>query len=279
MEVKEFLSLLFFVALSIPAVILAKFRTCFPLKYDKRTVVALPYSPFCEKIFWALDRSKVAYSVRAVFQGFFPTTLLEYSAGSVPIMVHGGVVTKDSKDMMHGLYEEGHSWLYPTPSVREVERSFGDVFGRGVARIVYHHLFSTAEGGILLRRVWQVGVTPLERRLAAPVYPACRWAMLSGMELPGGLPGFVAAVDEGFDRVAALLRDGRKYLCATDAATAADITFASLAYPLVLPEEKAGVFLSWSDDLPEGFREEVCKRRESPAGKFVLRLYKEERNL
>ena len=42
------------------------------------------------KVFLALDRSKVAYRVRAVFQGFFPTTLLEFAAASVPIMVHDG---------------------------------------------------------------------------------------------------------------------------------------------------------------------------------------------
>ena len=33
------------------------------------------------------------------------------------------------------------------------------------------------------------------------------------------------------------------------------------------------------DDLPEGFRDEVRRRRETPAGRFVLRLYKEERHI
>eukprot|EP00413_Alexandrium_margalefii_P033266 CAMPEP_0204579066 /NCGR_PEP_ID=MMETSP0661-20131031/43280_1 /ASSEMBLY_ACC=CAM_ASM_000606 /TAXON_ID=109239 /ORGANISM="Alexandrium margalefi, Strain AMGDE01CS-322" /LENGTH=107 /DNA_ID=CAMNT_0051588039 /DNA_START=562 /DNA_END=886 /DNA_ORIENTATION=+ len=104
-------------------------------------------------------------------------------------------------------------------------------------------------------------------------------AMLSGMDLPQGLPGFIATVDEVFIRVSALLEDGRKYICGTLDMTAADITFASLAYPLVLPEEKAAVLVSWDDELPGGFRTEVLRRRETPAGKFVLRLYKEERHL
>ena len=103
--------------------------------------------------------------------------------------------------------------------------------------------------------------------------------MLSGMELPDGLPGFIAAVDEVFARVSALLKDGRNYVCGTPEMTAADITFAALAYPLVLPEEKAAVFVSWDDELPEGFRAEVHRRRQTPAGQFVLRLYKEERHL
>ncbi|KAL7525885.1 hypothetical protein ACHAWF_001547 [Thalassiosira exigua] len=276
----ECLSLVLFLSLAIPDAIRAKLRSCFPARYPhRRTVVALPYSPFCEKVFWALDRSKVAYGVRAVFQGFFPTTLLEFSASSVPVVVDGREVLKDSKLVLDRLGDEGHAWLYPSPAVREVERGFGDDFGKGVARIVYHHLFSAEKGRALLKRVWKVGVSPLERLLCDPLFPAVRWAMLSGMELPHGLPRFVASVDDVFSRVSTLLDDGRKYICGTPEMTAADITFAALAYPLVLPEEKAAVFLSWDDDLPEAFRAEVRRRRESPAGQFVIRLYKEERHL
>jgi len=280
MRFVEFLSLLLFITLAIPDAIRAKLRSFFPVKYrQRRTVVALPYSPFCEKIYWAYDRCKVAYGIRAVFQGFFPTTLMEFSAATVPIVVDGGSVLKDSKDVLNSLYDEGHSWLYPSPSVREVESGFGDAFGKSVARVVYHHLFSTDEGCVLLRRVWKVDVTPLERLLCNPVFPACRFAMLTGLEVPDKLPEFIASVDEVFARVSALLKDGRKYICGTPQMTAADITFAALAYPLVLPEEKAAVFVSWDDKLPDEFRAEVQRRRETPAGQFVLRLYKEERRV
>ena len=37
--------------------------------------------------------------------------------------------------------------------------------------------------------------------------------------------------------------------------------------------------MSWDDDLPPDFRAEVQRLRKTLAGKFVLRLYKEERNL
>jgi glutathione S-transferase len=277
---KTFFSLLLFIAVSIPHAILSKIRSKFPRKYQRTTVVALPYSPFCEKVFWAYQRCKVPYDMRVVFQGFFPTTLMEFSAATIPITVdaNGRVIT-DSKDVLNALDAGGHSWLYPSPAVREVESGFGDAFGRAVARIVYHHLFTSDKGGVLLRRVWKVEVSAVGRFLCDPLYPACRFAMYGGMGLPGGLPGFIATVDEVFDRVSSLLKDGRKYLCSTPAMTAADVTFAALAYPLVLPEEKAGVFVSWADDLPEEFRTEVTKRRETLAGQFVLRLYKEERHV
>ena len=281
MHLSEFFSLLLFTALAVPHALLSKLRSKLPRKYLylRRTVIALPYSPFCEKVFWAYDRCKVPYSTRSVFQGFFPTTLMEFSAASVPITVDAGDrVLTDSKDVLDSLSAE-HSWLYPSPAVREVESGFGDAFGRAVARIVYYHLFSTAEGGVLLRRVWKVDVSALERLLCDPLYPACRFAMYNGMGLSGGVDEFLATVDEVFARVCNLLKDGRKYLCGTPSMTAADVTFAALAYPLVLPEEKARVFVSWGDDLPAAFRAEVRRRRESPAGQFVLRLYSEERHL
>jgi hypothetical protein len=178
MNFRELLSFLLFIMLSIFDALRAKVRSFVPVRYQhKRTVVALPYSPFCEKVFWVYDRSKLVHGTRAVFQGYFPTTLLEFSAKSVPIVVDGGSVIKDSKDVLNALSDEGHDWLYPTSAVRDVEGEFGDEFGKGVARVVYHHLFSTLEGGVLLRRVWKVGVTPLERFLCEPLYPACRWAM------------------------------------------------------------------------------------------------------
>ena len=282
MKLAEFLSLLLFIVVAIPDAIRAKLRSFFPLKYrKKKTVIALPYSHFCEKVFWVYDRSKIDYGIRTVFQGFWPTTLMEFSTASVPIVVSedGGIIERDSKDVFEKLFSEDHSWLYPSAKVREVEKKFNDEFGKSVGRIMYHHFFSTEKGCILLKRMWKVDVSPLEKLLCDPLYPACRFAMLSGMDLPEKLPDFLEKVDEVFESVSAMLKDGRKYLCNTPEMSAADITFASLAYPLILPKEKARVFVSWDDDLPEEFRTEVKKRRETPAGQFVLRLYKEERHL
>lgn len=280
MQLQEFLSLLLFIVLAIPHAIISKIRSCFTSYiYRQRTIVALPYSHFSEKVFWAHDRSKVAYDIRHVFQGFFPTTLLEFASTTVPIVVDGSRVIRDSKDALNELSIQGNAWLYPSAAVHEIESRFCDAFGKSVARILYHHLFTTDEGNVLLRRMWKVGVSPLEQLLVDPLYPACRFAMMGGMNIPGDLDGSIAAVDEAFDRVTALLQDGRKYICSTPEMTAADVTFASLAYPLVLPDEKADVLCSWNDKLPEVLRKEVRRRRASPAGQFVLRLYKEERHL
>jgi glutathione S-transferase len=83
-----------------------------------------------------------------------------------------------------------------------------------------------------------------------------------------------------FDEVDALLADGRRYLLG-DSLSFADITFASLAALAVLPPEYAGRSLEgrrlFVEDLDPDWRAEVEAFRRRPAGRFVLRLYREER--
>ena len=59
-----------------------------------------------------------------------------------------------------------------------------------------------------------------------------------------------AAVQETFDAVAARLGDGRRYLCG-DAFTAADLAFAALAAPVLVPPQY-GVALPQPVELPSG---------------------------
>ena len=65
-----------------------------------------------------------------------------------------------------------------------------------------------------------------------------------------------------FDFVAELLADGRAYLCG-DRFSAADLTFAALAAPMVVPPEYT-VPLPQPDALPSGPRGLVERAREHP---------------
>jgi hypothetical protein len=58
------------------------------------------------------------YSTRVVSQGFFPTTLMEFSTSSVPIVVDGDAVLRDSKDVLNGLSDDGLAWLYVTLTIK-----------------------------------------------------------------------------------------------------------------------------------------------------------------
>jgi glutathione S-transferase len=71
------------------------------------------------------------------------------------------------------------------------------------------------------------------------------------------------------------LADGRTYLAGT-AFSAADLTFASLAAPAVLPPNY-GSPMPTLDQLPGGMLEVVEEFRTTPAGEFVLTMYRDRR--
>src|SRR5206468_2427347 len=77
-----------------------------------------------------------------------------------------------------------------------------------------------------------------------------------------------------FDRVAARLADGRRYLVA-DRFSAADLTFAALGAPMVLPP--AHPFPLPGEQFPKAARVRCREMRRHPAGAFILRLYAEDR--
>ena len=78
-----------------------------------------------------------------------------------------------------------------------------------------------------------------------------------------------------FQNVDERLSDGRKFL-AGGRFTAADLTFAALAAPVLLPAECRAVQPAL-DEVPAGMREEVVRLRDTEAGRFVLRLFAQER--
>ena len=70
-------------------------------------------------------------------------------------------------------------------------------------------------------------------------------------------------------------REGRRYLVG-DRFRAADLTFAALASPMLLPAG-CGAAYPVLHEVPPAMREEVRGLRDPEAGRFVLRLYSEER--
>ncbi len=84
-----------------------------------------------------------------------------------------------------------------------------------------------------------------------------------------------ATVWEEFDWVAGMLEDGRPFLLG-DRFTAADLTFAALAAPVVLPSDY-GVRLPPLELLDEPTSRLIARGRAHPAGRFALRMVAEQR--
>jgi glutathione S-transferase len=82
-------------------------------------------------------------------------------------------------------------------------------------------------------------------------------------------------VDRVFDDVAERLSDGRRFLLG-ERFTAADLTFAALSAPMLLPA-RYGSPLPPPEAMPDALAREVQRLRSHPAGAFVDRLYHEQR--
>lgn len=80
---------------------------------------------------------------------------------------------------------------------------------------------------------------------------------------------------EVFRDVGERLGDGRPFLVG-ERFSAADLTFAALASPLLLPRQ-CGASYPALDVVPETMRDEVLRLRETAAGGFALRLYAQHR--
>jgi glutathione S-transferase len=82
-------------------------------------------------------------------------------------------------------------------------------------------------------------------------------------------------VDRVFDEVAERLTDGRRFLLG-DSFTAADLTFAALSAPMLLPGAY-GSPLPPPEAMPVAAAHHIRRLRSHPAGEFADRLYREER--
>jgi glutathione S-transferase len=78
-----------------------------------------------------------------------------------------------------------------------------------------------------------------------------------------------------FDQVGEALRDGRRFLVG-DRFSAADLTFAALSVPALLPAE-SGAPMPRLEELPSEMAAAIGAFRRSAAGEFALRLYRAHR--
>jgi glutathione S-transferase len=82
-------------------------------------------------------------------------------------------------------------------------------------------------------------------------------------------------VQAAFDKVAGLLADGRPFLVGARL-SAADVSFASLAAPVIAPPEYGGPLPPLAD-FPREAVDGIMAFRDHPAGRFALRVYREHR--
>ncbi len=243
-------------------------------------LITIPMSHYCEKARWGLVHAGLDYVEDAHLQVFHYLAIRAHSrSGMVPVLVTGSEAICDSTAILQYLdrrLPEARQ-LYPEAHRQEIESledDFDEFLGVETRRWVYFHWGRQPQREVL--RIAAQGTPAWQRALAPLLFPVMlrylrRHLAISDDNVAKGLPVIFAA----FDRVATRLADGRAFLCG-DQLTAADIAFASMAAPVLLPPEY-GIRLPTLNEVPAQARSDVQRFRRHPAGQFALRLFKNNR--
>jgi glutathione S-transferase len=242
-------------------------------------LVTIPFSHFCDKARWALERGAVRFTEEghAPLLHWLPALRTGANRTVPTLWTEQGAIT-DSTDILHWVDRQldEPQRLFPAEAglakeVAELEALFDRSLGPATRRWAYYHLLQDRRACAVL---FTNGVPAWESAVSKLAFPVVRALMRRGMSVDEAHAArSEARVRELFADVEKRLADGRRYLTG-DRFTAADLTFASLAAPVVLPPAYAERLMPL-EMLPAAIRAELDGFRTREAGKFVTRLYEE----
>jgi len=244
-------------------------------------LITIGLSHYCEKARWGLDRADVGY----IEESYPPilhylATLPRFRQRTTPILVTPHGTLHDSTSILRHAdkFLSEPDRLFPSdPSdLAEVERwveLFDQKLGPATRRLAYFYLLddrpgftrtALARSGAIERAVFRLtrgGVVQVIRR---------------GLKIDeAGARRSEERIETVFEEVDTHLARGQKYLVGSRF-SAADLTFAALAAPVLIPAQYAWPLPALSE-TPEAYQKIVVRQRNRPAGVFGLRIYEQER--
>jgi glutathione S-transferase len=242
-------------------------------------LVTIGLSHYCEKARWALDRSGLGYVEEAHPPiVHYLSTIRHRTKRSLPALLTPHGTLRDSTDILKWVdtIVEPDARLYPKDDEqrREVE-ALEDLFDEKLGPATRRWAYSWAlHDRPLMLKLMETKATKGDVLMLRAASPLIIPFLQRGLNLSD------AAIDKSIARIAQIFEDmakrlaGKRFLVG-DSLTAADLTFAALGSPVVLPSEHP--LARPLDGLPGDMRRTIETMREHPAGRFIARLYREHR--
>lgn len=252
------------------------------VKSETTVLITIPISHYCEKARWALDRAGIEYEERAHLQILHWFAVRRAGGGkTAPVLTWGDRVFADSADIVEAVSAEAPPGrgLFPddpaiAAEIRALQADFDARLGPEGRRWMYNALRGHRDIAVAYACT---GVPAWQRRALPFAYPAVTRIIDRYLDVtPATAAQSEIEVRTTFDGVAERLGDGRPYLCG-ESFSAADLTFASLAAPMLMPPEY-GVPLPQPDELPTAMAATIRELRAHPAGAHALKMFREERH-
>lgn len=234
-------------------------------------------SHYCEKARWALDYAGVPFVEDSHVPMVHWAFSLPSGSRTVPVLMGAEKALSDSSDILAfaDARAPSHARLYPEDPderarVLRLEDLFDETLGPLTRRIVYCFLVPRPE---LFVKTFESSAPTLERLALKRAHGLLRTALGRAFKVSARAEAqSIARTEALFAEVATTLGTNR-YLVG-DRFSAADLTFAALASPILLPDELP--FLHRTD-LPPEIGVVVDRFRESRAGQHALDVYRRHR--
>ena len=249
-------------------------------------LITIPFSHYCEKARWAADWTGFPYREEKHIPGGHFRPVRRIGGRTVPVLVTRHGALKDSSDILRFLDDIARGGpgdaekrrLYPDDAerrreVEELEELFDETLGPATRLLAYHHGLADRAS---LRRLVAPSLSLAQRTLFRAALPLLQKQIRRYYRIDvASAEKAERAIRDVFATVEARLAGGKRYLVG-DTFTAADLTFASLAGPALLPPGHPSFAPGGSTgiDAVDAFAREL---RELPAGAHALRMYREHR--
>jgi glutathione S-transferase len=246
---------------------------------DRPVLWQLQISHYNEKVRWALDYKRIPHRRRSMMPGVHQL-IVKRKAGIItsPVLELDGQGIGDSSAILQAIEER---WPEPSlipedPSQREralqLEDYFDEELGPHIRRAVYWELLPYPDVVIPLFTDGASGVTRGMLRAGFPVLRVGMKRFMNIYEEPAMRSRDKTV--EALDKLEQELGDN-DYLVG-DSFSIADLTAASLFYPIALPPEFPYTSPTF-DRLPNGAREFLGTMRARPGGQWVGEMYRRHR--